>query len=277
MTAISIRRKNLQVNYGYIALPLAVALCAYLFSIIPADFTDWATVFYKTPASDPYSRYGFLNPYWLKWVIAPFNLFPMRYGFGLFITIVILFVFYIFRDKKYLIGASLFSPFFLAVLFNGQVDPIVLFGYWLLKNDNPLGVPFMLTKPQVMIGSLLEWFIYTSLKNKAISCIVTLVLITAGFALYGNWIVDMVDNINEGLFTPVSIAVNLPIVGIAIMVYGLIAKNMFITGLGTLFITPYIAMHSIWVYWTAWLLENPSKKWVVLLFIVNWIVAIIYT
>lgn len=259
-----------------VILAVAVLVSIYLLSLMPTTLTDWR-FFYEAPISNPYSREGFLNPFWLKWAIFPLDAFSFRISFAVFLVLTCCFVVYIFGDNKGLVFASLASPYFLHVMVNGQVDPIVLLGYWSLKQDNPLGVPFMLTKPQVMIGSCVNWFTFTNKRNKAISTAVILFLVGIGFAFYGNWINAMFGNISTDLHQPVNVALKIPDVGIVLFVVGMWRRNIFISGLATLFITPYVAMHSLWVYWTAWLMENPKKEFVALLFILNWIVAIVFT
>lgn len=255
---------------------VAIFVSVYLFSIMPTTLTDWH-FFYEAPISDPYSRDGFLNPFWIKWTLVPLDVFPFRVAFAVFLVLTCGFVICVFGDNKGLIFASLASPYFLHVMVNGQVDPIVLFGYWLLKQDSPLGIPFMLAKPQVMIGSCVNWFVFTGKTNKIISTAVMLFLIGIGFALYGNWIGAMLGNISTDLHQPVNIALRIPAVGVVLFIVGMWRKNIFVSGLATLFITPYVAMHSLWVYWTAWLMENPRKEFIVLLSILNWIVAIVFT
>jgi hypothetical protein len=255
---------------------MAAVVFVYLIASLPEDFVDWR-VFYGASLTDPYAQYGFLNPFWLKWLVSPFNLLPFEYGFALFVLCIIVFLLYIFKDNWLFFFLAVATPQFMALVVNGQVDGIVLIGYWLLKQNNLLGVAFMLTKPQVMLGSVIQWWIATEKRNKIASAVLVVGLTIAGFALYGNWIVAMLQNIDGELYHPVSIAPNVPLLGIAIFAIGIWKKNMFLSGLGTLFVTPYVAMHSLWVYWTAGLLENPKKGLAMALFLVNWAVAIIFT
>jgi hypothetical protein len=260
-------------------VPVVMA-CAAIFIILianlPEDFVDWR-VFYGATLENPYDQYGFLNPWWLKWLVSPFNLLPFKYGFAAFILCTIVFLFYIFRDSKLLFFYAIATPQFVALIVNGQIDGIVLVGYWLLKQNNPLGVAFMSTKPQVMFGSVVQWWLVTEKQNKIASAILVAVLTVIGFFLYGNWIAAMLQNIDGELYHPVSVAPKIPLLGVAIFAIGIWRKNMFLSGLGTVFITPYVAMHSLWVYWTAWLLENPRWQIASAMFIGNWIVMIIFT
>ena len=268
------RKQTAVVEFGVLAL--ATAVLVYTISSLPVPLTDWK-ILYRTPLADPYSNSGFMNPYWTNFLLEPFRSFGVNYGFAVFITAVIGFIIYVFRDNKPLIFASLVSPYFLHNIINGQIDGLIIVGYWLLLNDNVFGTPLMLMKPQVMLGSVATWFLKTSRKNKVISVVITTTLVSIGFILYGNWIMQMAHNAKTAVSGGWNIAFNLPIVGVVIFIIGVWRKNLFISGLGTLFITPYVAMHSLWVYWTAWLMEKPNYKWVLLSAVLNWVVAIVLT
>lgn len=276
--ATLIQKKGIDVP-KWIEIPilfLAAMGFVYLIASLPEDFVDWG-VFYGASVTDPYAQYGFLNPFWLKWIVLPFNLLPFEYGFALFVLCIIVFLLYVFRSNWLFFFLAIATPQFITLVANGQVDGVVLIGYWLLKQNSPIGTVFMLTKPQVMLGSVIQWWVETEKRNKMISAAIMAGLMAIGFLLYGNWIGAMLQNIDGELYHPVSVAPNIPLLGIIVFIIGIWKKNMFLSGLATLFITPYVAMHSLWVYWTAGLLENPKKGVAIALFITNWTIAIIFT
>lgn len=278
MMATLIQKKGIDVP-KWIEIPilfLAAMGFVYLIASLPEDFVDWG-VFYGASVTDPYAQYGFLNPFWLKWIVLPFNLLPFEYGFALFVLCIIVFLLYVFRSNWLFFFLAIATPQFITLVANGQVDGVVLIGYWLLKQNSPIGTVFMLTKPQVMLGSVIQWWVETEKRNKMISAAIMAGLMAIGFLLYGNWIGAMLQNIDGELYHPVSVAPNIPLLGIIVFIIGIWKKNMFLSGLATLFITPYVAMHSLWVYWTAGLLENPKKGVAIALFITNWTIAIIFT
>ena len=278
MMATLIQKKGIDVP-KWIEIPilfLAAMGFVYLIASLPEDFVDWG-VFYGASVTDPYAQYGFLNPFWLKWIVLPFNLLPFEYGFALFVLCIIVFLLYVFRSNWLFFFLAIATPQFITLVANGQVDGVVLIGYWLLKQNSPIGTVFMLTKPQVMLGSVIQWWVETEKRNKMISAAIMAGLMAIGFLLYGNWIGAMLQNIDGELYHPVSVAPNIPLLGIIVFIIVICKTNMFLSGLATLFITPYVAMHSLWVYWTAGLLENPKKGVAIALFITNWTIAIIFT
>lgn len=193
--------------------------------------------------------------------------------------VTILVLVFVLKNNKLALIMAISSPYFLHLILNGQVDVIVIVGYWLLKRDSVWGIPLLLTKPQSMIGSMLTWATRADKKRLMQAVGIGMFLLIVGFLLYGNWIRAMIDNIQNDLFQPVNVAhvFHLPILGVILFITGVWKNNLFLSGLATLFITPYIAMHSLWVYWTAWLMERPNKWLVVVFAIANWYIALRFT
>lgn len=289
MATITIPQKKTRTGFAAVALALIAAMgivYAFAYLIPHTTLPDWR-VFWDSSAmlDNPYARFGFLNPYWSAWILAPLHLFTNDYlvGYGLWSFLTLATVVFVFRDDKFLVIASIASPYFMHQIINGQIDAIVIVGYYLLTQSEQLqsiAPALMLVKPQSMIGALVVWGV-NNIHEKIVwqAAAILAILAGIGFALYGNWPLAMYNNIQNGLYQGVnaSWAFNYPLVGIGLLILGIWRKNVFLGGLGTLFLTPYIAMHSLWVYWTAWLMEKPNKYLVVLLVIVNWCIALRFT
>lgn len=266
---------------------VAVSIAAYAFFTIGTvtSLPDWKVFWEASALSNPYDRYGFLNPYWAAWIIAPLHLLTRDYliAYGLWSVCTVAVAIFVLRDSKFLIMASVISPFFLHQIINGQIDAIVLIGYYYLltqSNYQWLAPVLMLTKPQSMIGALVVWGFNNINKRQlyyALAAIAGLSLL--GFVLYGNWILAAYNNVQNGLYQGVNASwvFNYPLAGIGLLILGIWRKNVFLGGLGTLFLTPYIAMHSLWVYWTAWLMERPNKYLVIAMSALSWYVALRFT
>ena len=115
---------------------IVVAAGNWLAGVISPPLFDWR-VFWEAPLSSPYSRYGFLNPYWLKWIIAPLHLLTddYRVGHGIWAMLTIVTITAVFYRNKWILFASISSPYFVHLILNGQVDVLVALGYILLLRD----------------------------------------------------------------------------------------------------------------------------------------------
>lgn len=257
-------------------LVLSILLSAYLLSMFKTELIDW-NVFYGASVQSPYSQFGFLNPYWLKIIISPFNLVGFRFGFYLFFVSSLLVILLLLKkESKFTVAMVFLSPFMMSTIIDGQIDSLVVIGYILLKQNNVLGIPLVLIKPQILIGSAVTFFVHADRINKIKTIVLMSFLFFLGIALYGNWVLDMYKNISTDLYHPISIAhvFHSPLVFLILFSVGMRKKNLFLSGISILFITPYIASHSLWVYWVAFLLERPSWKIVVVVLIASWAFAL---
>ena len=240
---------------------------------------DWH-IFQNSPIfSSPYTYYGFLNPYWLKFIIAPLMLLPTDMSYYIFISLSIFAIVYLLKGDIKLIALIFSSPYFISVLVDGQIDQLVMIGYILMKQGNIWGIPLVLIKPQIVLGSVITLFVHATSDNKLKIVAMGIALLAVGFLLYGNWVYDMYSNItSDQLFMPVSIndKFHYPIIGIVLFGIGLWRNNLFLSGIALLFATPYIAPHSLWVYWGAFLLEKPNKYLVTAVLLATWIVSIFF-
>jgi hypothetical protein len=259
-----------------IIVVLAVFLSAYLLSMFKTELVDW-NVFYGASIRSPYSQFGFLNPYWLKIIISPFNLAGFKFGFYLFFVSSLLVILLLLKkESKFIVAMIFLSPFMMSTIIDGQIDSIVVIGYILLKQNNIWGMPLVLIKPQVLIGSAITFFVHAGRISKIKMVVLMSFLFFLGIALYGNWILDMYNNISTDLYHPISIAwvFHSPILFLILFSIGMWKKNLFLSGISILFVTPYIASHSLWVYWAAFLLERPNWKIVIVVLAASWAFAL---
>lgn len=265
-----------------------IVIMAFGFASLVGSFTDlpdWKVFWDASMMLDnPYDRFGFLNPYWTAWLLAPLHSFTKDYliGYGLWTVVTLSVAAFVLRDSKFYLIMNIASPHFMHQIVNGQIDAFVVIGYYLMTQTNyqRFAPMLMLIKPQAMAGALVVWGTKNIIRKRLYWGLAIIgILSVIGFVLYGNWIKLAIDNIHNGLYQPVNASwvFNYPIVGICIMIVGIWRKNVFLGGLATLFLTPYVAMHSLWVYWTAWLMGKPNKILVILLAILNWYIALRFT
>ncbi|HRQ40987.1 MAG TPA: hypothetical protein PLD25_23985 [Chloroflexota bacterium] len=272
-------------------LALAILLTAVVFArvipfFLPQAFTDWKMVFYLA-GQRPWQIYeagtwqhAYNNAPWLAWFLVPFALFSTATGLALWLTLSILVTIWgLKRD-----GADLFtmllvlcSPGFYRLVVHGQVDAFIYFGFVLLQETSlwrrQMGLLLMAMKPQVLGLGALVHLVHSPQRWQIIAPTAVLTILT--FVFYGFWPIHIVQNsqwVLDAFFNispwPYGIPVGLLLLGI-----GLWQNNERLGALATLFLTPYVATHSLFPY-TAVLMPMLPKKWQILLFILLWAMTV---
>jgi hypothetical protein len=100
---------------------------------------------------------GYYNPPWMLWPIAPLAILPERIGGALWMAAGV----FMFWLLAYQLSRSIYksSAFILTLpvlysLYSGQIDPLVLSG---LIMPRPIGLLFLLAKPQIGAGIAVYW------------------------------------------------------------------------------------------------------------------------
>ena len=285
-------KENQRVIFEVGILVAAVALTffalARVFAIfLPQAFTDWKEVFYIA-GQQPLAIYdagswqhAYNNPPWLAWILAPFTLFSTGTGLALWVTISIIVTFWGLRQQ----GAGmltvllvLLSPGFFRLIVHGQIDAFIYFGFVLLQEKSlrrqQLGLLLMSIKPQILGFGALVHFVYSPQRWRLIAPTAVLTLIS--FLIYGFWPLHIVQNsqwVLDAFFNISPWPYGIPI-GIILLSLGLWKRNDHLGALSTLFLTPYLATHSLFPY-TAVLMPLIAKKWQVLLFILLWVLTLV--
>lgn len=144
-----------------LALLITSPLLVYLlYVVLPQAPNDWTKVFYdvgKIPLR-PYGNPLYINPPWLALLVSPLSLLPLQLSRALNAFFAFFFLTLLIQQSKgngwsYLLTFSSFP--FVGLLANGTVDWIVAVG---LVIGSPVGIPFLLIKPQTgaLVGLL--WF-----------------------------------------------------------------------------------------------------------------------
>lgn len=263
----------------------AVALARVISFFFPQAFTDWKMVFYiagQRPLQiyqDGDWQHAYNNAPWLAWLLIPFSLFPPAVGLALWLTLSILvFIWGLKRDGAglYTMVLVLCSPGFFRLVAHGQVDAFIYLGFMLLQEPSlrrqQVGLLLMAMKPQVLGLGALVHLVYSPQRWWVMAPTAVLTLIT--FVFYGFWPLHIVQNsqwVLDAFFNVSPWPYGIPI-GLILLAIGLWQKNDRYGALATLFLSPYVATHSLFAY-TAVLMPMLNKKWQMVLFILLWAVT----
>lgn len=261
------------VTYIFLALGFAIMVW-FIASFLPTG-NDWRNYF--RPAANlllagrsPYTVEGFASPPWILIPLIPIAVLPENVGFA--VLTVLSFSTFAYAARR--MGASplamLFfltcSPLWLELLC-GQIDWIISLGLFL---PAPVGLFFVLAKPQAGIGIALFW-LYEAYQKDGIKQVFKTFLPVSiafliSFVLYGLWPlagVRIVDNFWNYSTWPQSI-----IIGLVLLVSSFQKRSINLAVLTSPFLSPYTAIQS----WTVALLGLlPSNKLFITAIIGTWI------
>jgi hypothetical protein len=238
-----------------LCMALLLGVYAYLTPIIlKITGVDWNETY--APAAralvfghNPYQAATNLrNPVWILLPLIPISLLPQRIGTlaALFLTIAIyLFIPYKLQANLVARTAFLLSPPIILSLQMVNVDSLVLLGFLM---PAPIGLFFVLAKPQIGIGIAIYWFIEAWQKGGFRKVVITFAPVTFAlvvtFILYGNWINVAIDrdlvtaSWNTSLF-PWGIPIGLVLFFLAVRF-----KKKYLAASSSPFFTPYMFLPS---------------------------------
>ena len=229
---------------------LAVGIAAYYLLPNPVDWT----IFYRPAAlalisgTSPFTVGFFFNAPWILLPLIPFALLPYRIGVAaLFIANLSIF-FYIglrMAARPLALIAYCCSLPVIATLLFGQVDGLVLLGLFLPR---PLGLLFLLAKPQIGVVVALFWFIETWRVSgwkqvlKTFAPVTGLFLIS--FVLFGFWplrydIGSLISADHNTSMWPGSFMIGLPL-----LFYAIRTRRENFAWISAPFFSPYVAPQS---------------------------------
>ncbi len=149
-----------------LCLALLIGVYAYLVPHIWARVgADWFGTYVPAvralvAGQNPYkTAHAFMNPVWILLPLIPLGMLPQRLGLIFFFVLIL--VIYIFIGLKLhaqpiSLTAFMLSPGIFLSLQQLNIDAIVLLGFLL---PAPLGLFFVLAKPQIGIGMAVYWLV----------------------------------------------------------------------------------------------------------------------
>ena len=266
----------------YLAFLVAAAFLligAVAYFALP-DPIDW-NISYRIAAlkalsgQSPYGVEPFFNPPWVLIPLIPFAVLPYRLGVAALFT-ANLFVF-VYLGK--LMGARPAAfvaflcsfPVVFCLLF-GQIDGLVLLGLFLPR---PLGLIFLLAKPQIGAAVAVFWFIEAWRAGGWKQAVRTFIPVTAAFLLsfllYGFWPVTSNPGslVNLGHNTsvwPLSLAIGFPL-----LIYAIRSRKRDFALMSAPFFSPYVTPQS----WSSALLGLiPFQYEMIAASLASWALAI---
>jgi len=247
-TASDIRRKRFLVLIGG-ALLVCTALAVALF--LP-ELIDWtrsyrpATLLLASGHS-PYEIKSFTNPPWVLIPLIPIALLPSRIGGGvLFVVSLCALVFAAIRmgaTPLSLIAFIVSFPVFFMLLF-GQIDWLVLIG---ILMPPPVGLFFVLAKPQAGIAIAVFWLVEALRKGGLRQALAEFAPVTLAFglsiAVFGFWFLDTPPGMVTAKYNFSVWPLSIPI-GMVFLVSALRGRKKELSILASPFLSPYVAPHS---------------------------------
>jgi hypothetical protein len=235
---------------------LMVLVYALLVAFLPAA-VDWQHTFLPAARSwrDPYSVTDghFHNPPWVLLFLIPFGLAPEAYGWAAFVLISLLLI----LDSARALHASkvgsiaaVLAPPVLAMVANGQIDALALWGAAIgiraRESENPwllsLGLLLMSVKPQV--AGVLGLLLWLQSRDKIRPLIFPVGALFLSFLMYGWWPASWNP-------VPTQVSWNISIwpwgipMGILMGVVAYQYESEVPAFLATPFLVPYLALHSL--------------------------------
>jgi hypothetical protein len=146
----------------YIVIMIAIAIVVIIAMIVP-DFAGDFTCFYQAgkeiaSGHSPYSLECYYSPIWVALFFSPFSIFTREISYRIYAAILFGgYIFALWKISKQRIGITLiaiFSPFVYMTMQYGNIDWLVLFG---LLFPKPIGIWFLLAKPQMGFTLVLLW------------------------------------------------------------------------------------------------------------------------
>jgi len=235
---------------------LLIALLVTIFSLFLPGAVDWHT--YYRPAAllmaagkSPFDVAGFVNAPWVLLPLLPLIFLPEQVGRAVIAAaclLAVLFTAWKLGAKPFGVLWLLLSPPFMQLIYNGNVDWLVVLGFVFPPQ---VGLFFILIKPQMGFMLAIFWFIQAWRKNGLrevfrVFAPVTIVLL-ASFGVYGFWPTRFFNNPalayghgNSSLW-PLSIPIGL------VLFYQAVKRQRADFSIAACpFLSPYLTFHS-WI------------------------------
>ncbi len=224
----------------------------------------------------PYESAGFFNPPWAMVFLIPFD--PMPVELATLVQISLYFVLlagvvYKFGGTKWSLLVALTSLLAVDTALEINIDWMVCIG---LLVPAMWSAPFLMVKPQAAFG-----YVFSFRRRDFIrASIVGLVVILAALVIWGNWPLDLWNNMQEYQtnvlvnLAPINI-LTLPvslIIGIILSIYAFRRRDPILCTVAGLFFVPYTAPNSVLIIFT--LLACRWPRIVLLVSAVSWFVVI---
>jgi hypothetical protein len=170
---------------------LGIGAALYALDVIHLRYcVDWKEQFYPAAMHwrDPWSLRGLYSPPWVVWVLRPFVLLGTRYSYTAWVVLTVpLALWAMRRAGAPLVTAllALLTPFYMEILFNGNIDVLVLVGYGLLDVLPGLGALLVLTKPHELALTILN------ARYRRVDLALVGAVFGLAFLLHGNWVAAM--------------------------------------------------------------------------------------
>jgi hypothetical protein len=227
---------------------LVLARVVYLY--LPGGL-DWSK--YTQPAAlellhgrSPYNIPGFYNPFWVLLPLLPLSLMPTKIGVAvLFVSGLLAYAYVAYRlgAKPMTILFLLFSFPIMAGLYNGQIEWLALLGLVLPK---PIGLFFLLSKPQIGLGIALFWFAEALRQGGWREAVRVFAPVSSAiafsFLLFGLWPSHGIHRINLGLNVSLW-PYGIPI-GLALLIIALRQRKLAPAMIASPLLSPYLVPHS---------------------------------
>ena len=192
---------------NFFAILLGGVILTPLVNELPLIGFDWHRLFYL----------GFLDQYppWMIPIFAPFRLMDWRWSLALVNSLSLVAVALITATQSSkimwdgLIGAALalFTPTLWYMLWDGQIDGLVLLSFLVL----PFSVPMALLRPQIA-----GWMLITRRRWT----LATVGWVILSFLIWGNWLTELLDKARGSVIHPT--ALGWATLGWPILIIGLI-------------------------------------------------------
>lgn len=224
---------------------------------------DWHETFYPATrlliaGQNPYAITILHNPFWALLPLVPFALLGEKAGQVAYLAFNFFsyaFVAYKLRAKPIAWTAFLLSLPVLQAMRVLNVDALVLWGYIL---PVPVGLFFVLTKPQIGIAIVIYWSFIAwregGLKKLAVTFTPVSVALLLSFAMFGNWLTGKTDNLLSSRWNTSLWPWSIPL-GIALLYLGLKYRKDKMAISASPMLSPYVTAHS-WSIAFIGLLEN---------------------
>jgi len=272
--------------YSSVIMVVLVLLAGFIFywavySIWPLLGIDWHETFYPSlqkvvSGENPYDVPTFRNAPWTILALLPFALFSEDVGGILFFMASLAgyaWVAYRLKARPLAFVAFLFAPPVVYGLRMLNVDVLVLIGFVL---PAPIGLFFILIKPQMGIVMALYWLAESWHEGGAAKVIKTFapvaVSLALSFVLFGNWVAgrqsDLLDSFWNASLWPWALPIGLVLAALSVRDrrkdYGMAASP---------FLSPYLAYHS----WASVLVGLLQHEFILVITVVGmWIAGAIH-
>jgi hypothetical protein len=269
MTDIVIQ-KNKSVSYNrWVMIGCSFVLMVSYVYFAPRIFSmmgeDWFTTYMRAARGllqgrNPYVvEPTFVNPVWILYILAPVAALPEHVSLYLLFGFTMLS--YFFFGLKAGARPVALTAFFLAppVIYSLRqlnIDVFILLGFLM---PAPIGLFFVLLKPQIGMGIVVYWLVEAWQLGGLRKVILTFAPVTLALGLttlkYGAWFTMHDTSYLINAKWNYSIWPYGIVVGLVMLGYGIFKKKKLLSASSSVFLTPYVAMYS-WLVGVVGFFEN---------------------